>query len=293
MSDEHSAPWRESPLRLTIVTATTDPDRAHDCLASWMATAVTQPRLQTVVNTYLGTVPAFRLGVERALQEDPPADIIACLHDDLEIQEAAWDDKVLEHFRRHPRCGLLGFGGAIALGDADLYQKPYNPMSLARQGFRSNMRDAELHGIRSLLAERVACLDGFSQIGRREYWQGVVQGLSKADMGKGEAVPVLQQIEDQGIVHHMYDGCLGALAARAGWEVWYLPIACHHFGGRTAVGDPGYQAWAAKQIPGGDAGYWYQSHRHAYDWLRDVLPIRVRGVLWRLRPVPSNSSSRT
>jgi hypothetical protein len=282
MSDEHSAPWRESPLRLTIVTATTDPDRAHDCLASWMATAVTQPRLQTVVNSYLGTVPAFRLGVERALQEDPPADIIACLHDDLEITEQGWDDKVLEHFRRHPHCGLLGFGGAIALGDADLYQKPYNPMSLARQGFRSNMRDAELHGIRSLLAERVACLDGFSQIGRREFWlgQGLRPNLDNAHDpdrygGLRQWEAPLEAIEDHGIIHHFYDGALGALAERMGWEVWYLPVACHHFGGRTAVGDSGYQAWAAKQIPGGDQGYWEQSHRHAYDWLRDVLPIRI------------------
>jgi len=39
-------------------------------------------------------------------------------------------------------------------------------MQLARQDFRSNLREAELHGIRSLKAERVICHDGFSLIGR-------------------------------------------------------------------------------------------------------------------------------
>ena len=68
---------------------------------------------------------------------------------------------------------------------------------------------------------------------------------------------------------------LGCLAARYGWETWYLPIACTHYGGRTAVGDPGYPAWAPPQVEGGDQGFWAHAHRTGYDAFRDVLPLRV------------------
>jgi hypothetical protein len=277
------------PMKLAIVTASTDLTRAAPRLRSWLETATTDPELFVVLNgravlsddvappgtylpftEYLGTVPAFLEGTKLALSGEAP--IIACLHDDLIITDAGWDDKVLEHFRRHTHCGLLGFGGAIGLGDEDLYRTPYAPVQLARKGFRSNLRNAEAHGLRSTLAEKVACLDGFSQIGRREFWQGL------AAPGHGDAspaVPIWEQIAAKGLMHHMYDGVLGALAIRDGWDVWYLPVACDHLGGQTAVGDAGYQAWAQTQDPRGDAGFWEASHKIAYDWLKQILPIRV------------------
>ncbi|MGH8866161.1 MAG: hypothetical protein ACREVZ_16210, partial [Burkholderiales bacterium] len=179
-------------LPLCIVTATTDPHRADACLDSWgdvpliivvnggtwgPAEAETTGRQARWITSpsYLGTVPAFRVGVEAALEMG--AEIIACFHDDLEMLDPHWAPKVLTHFRRHPECGLAGFGGAIGLGAADIYQTPYDPMQLARIGFRSNMKDAEAHGIRSLLPERVACLDGFSQIGRAEFWTAKIGPL--------------------------------------------------------------------------------------------------------------------
>ena len=282
-------------MKLVIVTATSNPTKAEECVNSWLDRATTSPALIMITNNwaeendpaeerilrraklghvtrftnYLGTVDAFRQGTDEALGTG--ADIVACLHDDFAIHEPGWDDKVLEHFRRHPKCGLLGFGGAIGLGAASIYQTPYNPMQLARIGFRSNLVDAEVHGIRSTLAERVACLDGFSQIGRREFWLGdrpnpVIVTTTE---------PLWTQMLHRGIVHHMYDGVLGALAARNGWDTWYLPLRGKHYGGRTAVGDSGYQTWAQAQISGGDQGFWEQSHKAAYEWLRDVLPLRV------------------
>jgi hypothetical protein len=120
----------------------------------------------------------------------------------------------------------------------------------------------------------VACLDGFSQIGRREFWQGLRYDRGEVtDFGAGG--PPWTVLQDLGIVHHLYDGLLGCLAARAGWETWYLPIACRHYGGRTAVGDRGYQAWAAAQPQGGDHGFWREAHRIGYEAFRDVLPLRV------------------
>jgi hypothetical protein len=259
---------------IAIVTATTDVERAESCLQSWAAHASGPLVLNVVVNgeasEYLGTVRAFMTGVDTALGKDPAAEIIACLHDDLEILEDGWDDLVARAFRRHPEVGLVGFGGAVGLGHPDIYHTPYDPMQLARIGFRSNLVDAEAHGARSLTPEPVVCLDGFSQIGRREFWQGI----TRSDLARLRIRP-WTYLAEQGFVHHFYDGALGCLARRLGWSVYYLPVRCQHYGGQTAVGDAGYQRWAATQIDGGDRGFWEQAHRIGYDCFTDVLPLRL------------------
>lgn len=258
----------------------------------------------------LGVVPAFAIGVQRALEDG--ADIIACLHDDLLIQQYAWDLTVKHFFYAHPRCGLVGFGGGTGLGAGDIYQTPYNPMQLARQDFVSNMQDAEAHGRRGLVPERVACLDGFSQIGRREFWRGfgadrpnVICPTCKStgfgasawkagqclfcDGTEGGDPPqsdLFSLMQSWGVVHHFYDGMLGAFAKRLGWEVWMLPVAVHHLGGQTAVGDPAYHQWANQQLTiteehtdtvsaTGDQAFWRRAHEIGYAQFKDVLPIRI------------------
>lgn len=264
---------------LAIVTATTDLHRAADCIASWLGNSVTEPKVYPLVNgpgsehDYLGSVPAFRRAVDRVLRETE-APIIACLHDDFRIDEVGWDEKVIRHFDRYSRCGLAGFGGAVGLGDIDLYQKPYDPMQLARVGFRSNLDDAESHGLRSLLSEPVACLDGFSQIGRRAFFEGYrFQGHALVRYNQDDGP--WQVLETLGFMHHFYDGALGCLAKRYGWQTWYLPVRGHHFGGRTAVGDQGYANWAKTQVSGGDQGFWEAAHRTGYESFRNELPIRL------------------
>lgn len=265
--------------RLHVVTATTNLERSSVCRASWRQHA-DDPLLQVHLvrngdrTPYLGTVPAFRRGVDEVLQLYPEAEVIACLHDDVEITEQGWDTKVLRAFDRYPAMGLAGFGGAIQLGMDGLYDRPYDPMSLARKGFRSNMGDAERHGVRSLLAEPVACLDGFSQIGRKEFFGGDNGPVPCSCESDWEFRPWARLMK-LGFVHHFYDGALGCLARRYGWETWYLPIRCQHYGGATAVGDQGYQAWAQQQIEGGDHGFWEASHKIGWDEFRDVLPVCV------------------
>lgn len=284
-------------MTLIVVTATTDPDRARSCIESWgrvpiIGVANGRPASGfgnytrhteitcLTVPAYLGTVPAFKLGVDYALGHTD-AGVIACLHDDFEILEDGWDAKVLRYFARYPQMGLVGFGGAKGLGDADLYQKPYDPMQLARIGFRSDLVDAEVHGMRSLLAEPVACLDGFSQTGRRAFWEGQIVGRDIHD-GSGPYHQWTDHperpwtvLEKLNVVHHGYDGMLGCLAKRYGWETWYLPLRAKHHGGQTAVGDPGYQEWAKTKHPEGDHGLWKEAHAIWYDSFRDVLPIRT------------------
>lgn len=289
-----------STPRTVVVTATTNPNRAAACMASWGpvpkvvvlngpkaavsttwqhhvggVTTVTPTGKDTdpskpVPPDYLGTVPAFKAGTEVALEMG--AEIIACLHDDLRIDDPHWVQQVEDRFDREPQVGLLGFGGAIGLGADNIYQVPYQPMQLARIGFRSNLVDAEVHGTRSLLAERVACLDGFSQIGRREFWEGQSPNTRIAHP---EPFRPWHVLADLGMIHHFYDGALGCLAARYGWQVYYLPIRGQHYGGQTAVGDQGYQQWANARTQGGDHGFWEQAHKSGYDAFKDVLPIRI------------------
>lgn len=285
--------------RLAVVTASTDLRRSAVCLNSWRELAVDQHFPCLIVENgdgrpYLGTVPAFRRGIDELLATTE-VEVICAFHDDVQIYEHGWDARVLRLFDEHPACGLAGFGGAAGLGSANLYTTPYDPMHLARIGFRSNMVEAETHGIRSLLTQRVACLDGFSQIGRRAFWEGfscreqktrpyldaMTQSLA-AEFG-GVAAPTFTleanrpwtYLEDLGVIHHFYDGMLGCLAARYGWETWYLPISCQHYGGQTAVGDAGYQDWAKTKTEGGDHGFWEAAHKIGYEAFRDVLPLRV------------------
>jgi hypothetical protein len=257
--------------RLVVVSATLDVSRAMDCVDSWQRRAFYDFPI-VVIAGEMGVVPAFAKGIDRALALG--AEVIACLHDDVLIEEDGWDLKVLDHFDAHPASGLCGFGGGRGLADAEIYQKPYETHQLARVDFISNMRNAEDHGTRARSPQRVACLDGFSQISTREFWCGRVRGGVEHP-----TVPIdkniMQVMFDWGITHHAYDSALGCWAKRLGWEVWMLPVKCHHFGGRTAVGDPRYAEWAETVVPGGDATFHTLAHQIVYEQFRNELPIRV------------------
>ncbi len=270
-----------------VVTATTDHERASACIRSWVDRAAHQWKLYVIENggerLYLGTVPAFAEGVRQALAAGH--EVIACLHDDLLIEQDGWDQSILFPFRARPQVGLLGFLGGTGLGDHDIYQTPYSPHQLARQGVVSNERNAEAHGRRVGLPTRVAVLDGFCQVGRRAFWEGKFRDgrLQRTDVYPGDpfawtpsgGTNLFAEMASWGLVHHAYDAALGCFAARLGWEVWCFPIACWHQGGATAVADSGYTDWARTQHPDGDQGFWNDAHQIVYDKFRDVLPVRV------------------
>lgn len=267
-------PWTD---QLVVVTATANLAAAAPFIESWQQTASFEWPLVIVVNgsadegmisaekvlvvrrqQFMGSVPAFAAGVDAA-RYFPKARVLACLHDDLELREPGWDAQVIAKFGDQ-RVGLAGFSGAEGLGSLALYKGPYDPMQLAREGFMSNLPDAEAHGRRELTARRVACCDGFSLIGRAQWW-----------WRRDSPWP---QMVDAGVLHHAYDSLMGAFAARAGYETWYLPMRCWHAGGRTAVANADYAKWAAPQ--GGDQAFWQQAHAWGYEEFRDVLPLRVK-----------------
>lgn len=213
---------------------------------------------ETVLSERLASpVEALILGVTQGIGRG--CDPIAVFHDDLQLLEEGWNQRLVEAFRVHPRAGLIGYGGGLGLGDPEIYSKPYSPYDLARRGFVSNMRDAEAHGTRITTQRQVACLDGFSLVGSVAFWLHALRWLKKL-----------------GVRHHGYDSGLGALAHRLRMEVWVVPEACHHAGGATAVGNPRWEEHLAR-VGSSDRAEWERSHKEIYEDLRDVLPIGEYG----------------
>jgi GT2 family glycosyltransferase len=185
--------------------------------------------------------------------------LLAFMHDDVVVQ-SPWDQEAQEFFVQHPKCGMLGFGGAKGLGTRDLYKRPYQLQQLARIDFMSNMVDAENHGRRVTTSQQVAVLDGFCQIIRREAY---------------EEVGGWKTVLDMGISFHMYDAAMACLMAEKGWEVWMLPISCVHHGGRTSC-SPAYDEWLCSKGINGDLQVHQEAHRIIYDRFRNVLPLHVK-----------------
>lgn len=188
-----------------------------------------------------------------------PADIIAFLHDDVEVHEEGWDKKVVDWFKTHPKCGMVGFGGATGLGTDSLYKERYDYHQLARLNFISNMVDAETHGTRVEEPTRVVVLDGFSQIIRREAY---------AEVGGWKTV------RNMGITFHMYDAAMACLMAEKGWEVWMLPLLCSHSGGRTSTSKH-YDGWLRRQGVNGDQQVHSEAHKIIYRRFKHILPLRL------------------
>lgn len=240
--------------RLAVVSATLGVEGAEECFASWRNHATYQLS-SYYVSGKQGVVPSFAAGVRIAFANG--AEAVCTFHDDLRIDQPGWDVVVQDALDSGVK--FAGFGGSPSLGSDQLYKFPYDPMQLARGRFLSNMQDAEAHGERVTVQTPCVVFDGFSQIGTKDWFEAAWQWLGAS-----------------GIVHHYYDGCLASLAARAGVQPGVmLPVKCHHFGGRTAVGSAAYQDWARTQTPDGDQGFWEAAHRIGYEAFRDALPLRV------------------
>lgn len=217
---------------------------------------VGSPRVTCVINkTRLGMIAGMMLG-GRVLQE---SDYVAFAHDDLDILRAGWDLEVMNFFRDHPECGMVGFGGARELGDSLLYKRPYQLQQLARHDFFSNLIDWETHGQRLLDPMRVAVLDGFFQAFPLSTYRemGGWEGALKA-----------------GLSFHMYDIWAACMMARLQKEVWALPIQCQHYGGRTSISDE-YREWLTGQGVKDDSVIHTKAHEIIYSHFRPELPIQV------------------
>lgn len=267
----------QHPIDLkVIVVGVKDPSNTESAYVCWI-----EPDYP------LSPVEAMALGT-RYVPED--SEVIAFLHDDMTITESGWDVAILDYFRTHPRCGLVGFGGGTGFADSDLYKLPYDYRQLARLDFVSNMRDAHLHGRRVTEATRVAALDGFALITSREFYDNAGDRLvyQRPVMTVERPLPpdsdkqlvasngAWAACERDGIPFHMYDAWISCRAAELGYETWMLPIECHHEGGSTSVGRAAdYAKVVARLGFESPEDLYAKAHRVIYDRFSRVLPIRI------------------
>jgi len=185
---------------------------------------------------------AYQAGFEES--HEP---ILGFVHDDVVMHEKGWDQRVLDEFE-DPNVGLVGFGGALGLGDADIYQKPYELSQLARHKFLSNMREAEAHGERFTGECDVSCFDGFSLFVRREILERCGGWPQNSPIG-----------------YFMYDAWLSCEVHRQGWKARLVGVDCDHLNGRsTGLG------------PKLDRTDFEKAHEYIYETCRDVLPMRIK-----------------
>lgn len=191
---------------------------------------------------------------QRLLKEFSSSDVIVYCHDDLTIHDPAWLSRLTALFE-NPECVAAGFGGATSLGRPDLYRKRFSIWNMARGGYASNQRDAEVHGERFTGDRQVAVLDAFCMAVRVEWLRN-----------RG-GWPV------EHITFHCLDLWLACEAARDDKEIWMSGVDVLHSGGGTSVTEK-YQSSAWLQ--GGNTG---EDHLRPHVWLfenyRDCLPIEV------------------
>lgn len=181
-------------------------------------------------------------------------DVLAYLHDDVTLYNQDWDHRILREFD-DPRVGVVGFGGGLRHGTADLYKTPYRLQQLARDNYLSNTDDAETHGTRFLASTEVAVLDGFALIVR------------KALLDKTGGWPV------DHLRFHCYDYWVCCAAHRHGYSVRVVGEKCQHHGGRTSVG-AAYNDWC-RGLGTTDLEIHQDSHRWIHSEFKDVLPYWV------------------
>ena len=188
----------------------------------------------------MDVMPAFQ-----ELYEMSTAPVLAYIHDDVEIFENGWDERVLQQFE-DPQVGVVGFGGALGHGRPDLYQVPYYLPNLARQNFMSNMRSAEKHGARFGGERDVAILDGFALFVRRS----ILDHVGGWPVGKPYG-------------YFMYSEWLCCEARRQGFRIRIVGVECEHLGGKSSGFIAPTENYAL-------------AHSYFYEHNRDVMPYLVR-----------------
>lgn len=225
-------------MKLDYCVATFEQPAWRECVHTWHDNAA-EPHEQLT---------AFRMDVVDAYQmlyEKSDADILFYGHDDLKILEPGWDKRILAEFEQS-NVGLVGFAGAPGHGHPMMYKQPFHVSSMGRVGFKSNMRDAEMHGARFTGSCEVSVLDGMAMAVRREVLE------------KAGGWPIGTEIG-----YFAYDFWACCVTRRLDYRIRLVGVSCEHLGGRSTGLNPNLKVNHE------------EAHRYIYDKFRDVLPAMV------------------
>jgi len=230
--------WNDTQIVYGV--ATCEQPQWGNCMRSWRETATTFYPYKIVRNSEI--VDAYQ-----RIYEGSDQPIIAHLHDDLIIHEDGWDRRVLAEFE-NPKVGIVGFAGAPGHGHPDMYKQPYTPSSMGRVGFKSNLRNAEVHGARFTGSCEVAVIDGLAIFVRRELLDRC-GGWPRKDSSP--------------IGYFLYTEWLCCMAHRLGYTIRLVGVDCDHLGGKSTGLNPSMRVDFDAE------------HKWLYENMRDVLPWRV------------------
>ena len=210
--------------------------------------------LETVVYTNIpniGMVAGFQRLYEGAATLDE--DIVVLMHDDLEILEDGWADRIRSAMGEH--TAIVGFGGAMGLGVEDIYKVPYRLEQLQRIDYYSNQIGWEIHGKQETGEREVAVVDGFLMAVRVEFLNQI---------GGWKRFP-----------HnfHMYDIWLCLMARQLGWKVKMVGVECDHHGGGTSTSAE-YLDYCREHGTTPEREH-LEPHVTVYNEFRDLLPLRI------------------
>lgn len=182
--------------------------------------------------------------------EKSNGDVVAILHNDVNVFEIGWDKRVMGEFYKDQLLGLAGFLGAQGcMPDG------------GRMNTVSNLLEAEIHGERVTGTKRVAIFDGLSLIGRRKMFEEV------------------DGFDTDYTYHHFYDRDISLESLFAGWHNLMIGVLCHHRSGVTA-NRPEYQTWISQKMgtegfTGDKASYDASDSYFKQKWA-SKLPILVK-----------------
>ena len=207
----------------------------------------------------IGLVPAYQALYERHREDAGlTSAVVLYMHDDVTIPEQDgefWAFKILAEFDNDPHVAIVGFGGAMGIGTDDIYKTPYRIQQLIRQDYYSNQTDWEIHGKRETGSRQVAVVDGFAMAVRTKFLDEI-GGWSWMKTN-----------------FHCYDTAMCLMAARRGWKVRMVGVACTHHGGGTSI-TPEYLTFCRERGTTAEREH-QEPHRWEYEKFRDVLPLRI------------------
>ena len=204
-----------------------------------------------------GVFPTFQQGYD--LLKDQ-TDFIFFSHNDVQMVELGWDDKLvsqLYYLKAGHKPGVCGMFGAKGIGTPQIYKAPYHFTQLMR--WDCVTVESMMHGGSRLVSgnrERVMVLDGFSLI--------VSTHMVKYAMGG-----VFDHMSYP--AHHCYDLDICLMSHFGGFENYVLDIDCIHHGGVTST----REKWA-EAMGTSDLAIHRKAHEVMYRKYMNRLPVSVK-----------------
>ncbi len=191
-----------------------------DLKPCWEGRCIGRPKyIRNRVNRYV-------FDGSQQIVENCSTDLLAIIHNDVQILQSGWDVEVMRLFADDPKLGLVSFFGCPAV----LADGTRGGLDPGRSVGFSNLVDAEQHGLRIKKPRAMAVADGSVMILRRKMWEAT-----------GGYTPQ----------NYQYDITVALQSLASGFRNMVAPISFLHLNGRSRF-TPAYTKWMHRHFSTGD-----------------------------------------